>query len=105
MTLVDTTAFWARLFQHLAAFLTNVTSTGSVLFSLSICLIDVIKFVLLSLFTLIETICLKICSKSRHKSKKSTSGSRVSLKNVAAETLNSLCEMGNLIMYKKTLRK
>ena len=65
-TLVDTTTFWARPFQHLATFLTKTTmSTASVLFSLSSCLFDVIKFVLLSVFTLIETICLKICSKSR----------------------------------------
>ena len=44
-------------------------STGSGRFSLLICL-DVTKFVLLSVFTLIETICPKICSKSRLKGAK-----------------------------------
>ena len=44
-------------------------STGSERFSLLICL-DVTKFVLLSVFTLIETICPKICSKSRLKGAK-----------------------------------
>ena len=38
-------------------------STGSERFSLLICL-DVTKLVLLSVFTLIKTICPKICSKS-----------------------------------------
>ena len=45
------------------------TSTGSEPFSLLICL-DAIKFVLLSVFTLKETICPRICSKSRPKSAK-----------------------------------
>ena len=40
------------------------------LFSLLICL-DAIKFVLLAVFTLIETFCPKMCSKSRLKSEKS----------------------------------
>ena len=40
------------------------------LFSLLICL-DATKFVLLAVFTPIETICPKICSKSRLKSAKS----------------------------------
>ena len=44
-------------------------STGSEPFSLLMCL-DAIKFVLLSLFTLKETICPRICSKSRPKSAK-----------------------------------
>ena len=54
------------------------------LFSLLICL-DATKFVLLAVFTLIETICPNICSKSRlnQDRKKSTSGLRASLKNVA----------------------
>ena len=45
-------------------------STGSEPFSLLICL-GATKFVLLSVFTLIETICPQICSKSRLKSAKS----------------------------------
>ena len=44
-------------------------STGSERFSFLICL-DATKFVLLSVFTLIETICPKICSKSRLKGAK-----------------------------------
>ena len=44
-------------------------STGSERFSLLIC-IDATKFVLLSVFTLIESICPKICSKSRLKGTK-----------------------------------
>ena len=44
-------------------------STGSERFSLLICL-DVTKLVLLSVFTLIKTICPKICSKSRLKGAK-----------------------------------
>ena len=43
------------------------TSTGREPFSLLICL-DATKFVLLSVFTLKEKICLKSCSKSRLKS-------------------------------------
>ena len=47
------------------------TSTGCELFfSLVICL-DATKFILLSVFTLIETICPRICSKSRPKGTKS----------------------------------
>ena len=46
------------------------TSTGSEPFYLLICL-DATKFVLLVVFTLIETFCPKICSKSRLKSAKS----------------------------------
>ena len=46
------------------------TSTGSEAFSLLISL-DAATFVLLSVLTLIETICPKICSKSRLKSAKS----------------------------------
>ena len=46
------------------------TSTGSELFSLLICH-DANKFLLLSVFTLIETICPRICSKSRSKGTKS----------------------------------
>ena len=54
-------------------------STGSERFSLLICL-DTTKFVLLGVFTLIETICPKICSRSRLKgAKKKTSGWRPSL--------------------------
>ena len=45
-------------------------STGSEPFSLLICL-DATKFVLLSVFTLIETICPRNCSKSRLRSAKS----------------------------------
>ena len=45
------------------------TSTESVPFSLLICL-DAAKFVWLSVFTLIETTCLRICSKSQPKSAK-----------------------------------
>ena len=45
------------------------TLTGSGPFSLLICL-DATKFVLLSVFTLKETICPRICSKSRPKSAK-----------------------------------
>ena len=48
-------------------------STGSEPFSLLICL-DATKFVLLSVFTLLETICPNISSKSRLKSAASTSG-------------------------------
>ena len=44
-------------------------STGRGRFSLLICL-DVTKFILLSVFTLIEAICPKICSKSRLKGAK-----------------------------------
>ena len=40
------------------------TSIGSEPFSLLICL-DATKFILLSVFTLTETICPRICSKSR----------------------------------------
>ena len=47
------------------------TSTGSELFSLLICL-HATKFVLLSVFTLIETICPKICLKSRPRSAESS---------------------------------
>ena len=54
------------------------TSTGSELFSLLICH-DATKFVWLSVFTLIETICPRICSISRSKSTKSPLSS---LKNV-----------------------
>ena len=46
------------------------TSTGSEPFSLLICL-DATKFVLLSVFTLIETMCPIISSKSRPRSAKS----------------------------------
>ena len=46
------------------------TSTGSELFSFLICL-DATKFVWLSVFTLIETTCPKICSKSQLKCAKS----------------------------------
>ena len=47
---------------------------------------DATKFVLLSVFTLIETIYPRICSKSRPRSeKKSTSALRLSLKNVVAK--------------------
>ena len=46
------------------------TSTGSEPFSLSISL-DATKFVWLSVFTLIEKICARICSKSRPRSAKS----------------------------------
>ena len=46
------------------------TLTGSEPFSLSISF-DAIKFVWLSVFTLIETICARICSKSRPRSAKS----------------------------------
>ena len=60
------------------------TSTGSEPFSLLICL-DATIFVLLSVLTLIETICPKICSKSGFKSAKSPLPVDVaSLKNVAA---------------------
>ena len=60
------------------------TSTGSEDFSLLICLDD-IKFVLLSFFTIIVTIWLKIWAKQSSKNKKrATSGWRVSLKNVVA---------------------
>ena len=60
------------------------TSTGSEPFSLLICL-GANKFVLLSVFTLKETICPNICSKSRLKSAKgSLSVWRASFKNVAA---------------------
>ena len=60
------------------------TSTGSEAFSLLVSLYATI-FVLPSVFTLKETICPKICSKSRLKcAKKSISGWRASLKNVAA---------------------
>ena len=45
-------------------------STASEPFSLLICLDDT-KFVLISVFTVIETICHEICSKSRLKSAKS----------------------------------
>ena len=45
------------------------TSTGSEAFSILNCL-DAIKFVLLRVFTLIETICANICLKSRLKSAK-----------------------------------
>ena len=44
-------------------------STGNEFFSLLICL-DAAKFVLLSVFTLTETICPRICSKSRPRSAK-----------------------------------
>ena len=46
------------------------TLTGSEPFSLSISF-DATKFVWLSVFTLIETICARICSKSRPRSAKS----------------------------------
>jgi len=60
------------------------TSTGSEPFSLLVCL-DATIFVTPSVLILIETICPKIGSKSPLKSvKKSTYGSRASLKNVAA---------------------
>ena len=45
------------------------TSTGSERFSLLVC-IDATKFLLLSVFTLIESICPNICSKSRLKGTK-----------------------------------
>ena len=47
-----------------------LTSTRHERFSLSISL-DAVKFVLLSVFTLIEKICARICSKSQPKSAKS----------------------------------
>ena len=60
------------------------TSTGSDLFSLLISL-DATKFVLLSVLTLKETICPRICKKhTTEECKTSTSGWRASLKNVVA---------------------
>ena len=60
------------------------TSTGSEDFSLLICLDD-IKFALLSFFTIIVTIRMKIWAKQSFKNKKrATSGWRASLKNVVA---------------------
>ena len=77
--LVDTrTVDFARLksssrLKRIGSLISDVserhTSTGSEPFSLLICL-DATKFVLLSVFTLIETICLRIGSKC----KKCTSG-------------------------------
>ena len=60
-------------------------STGSEPFSLLICL-DATKFVLLRVFTVIETICPRICSKSRPRSAKSLFpvDVRRSVKNVVA---------------------
>ena len=56
------------LFEHIREFkqqhFERRTSRGCKSFSLLICL-DTSKFSLLSLFTLIKTICPKICSKSR----------------------------------------
>ena len=62
------------------------TSTGSESFSLLICL-DANKFVFLRIFSLTESICLNIWSKSRPKiGKKSTSGWRASLKKIVFQT-------------------
>ena len=56
------------LFEHIIEFkqqhFERRTSSGCKSFSLLICL-DTSKFSLLSFFTLIKTICPKICSKSR----------------------------------------
>ena len=56
------------LFEHIREFkqqhFERRTSSGCKSFSLLICL-DTSKFSLLSFFTLIKTICPKICSKSR----------------------------------------
>ena len=62
------------------------TSTESDAFSLSICIDDYNKFLLLNFFTLIETICLKIWAQPlpKNSGKKFTSGLCASLKNAFA---------------------
>ena len=75
-----------------------LTSTGSEPFSLLVCL-NATKFVLLSVFTILETIWPKVCSKSRLKSAKSpllvdARGSKTSLLKLRRQytaIFNELC--------------
>ena len=74
--------------------------TGSERFSLLICL-DVTKFVLLSVFTLIETICPKICSKSRLKGAKKKKNFRLTSAAPRSCWLSSLLGTGQREVSRK----